>query len=504
MPVALFSVWDKTGLVDLATALNRRGWQFIASDGTALVLKQANLPVRSVSSLTGEPEMLDGRVKTLHPAVHAGLLARDVPQDRALLAERGWEPIDLVAVNLYPFEEIADLEDTTQDQALAMIDIGGVTLLRAAAKNFGRVTTLCDPADYPEALGPPDPAAFRQRMARKAFAQTSAYDDAIGAYLSRISGEPSPLHLTAYPTLELRYGENPHQHGAFFSLKPGDGPFGGALLQGKHLSYNNLLDSDVAWHAAHLFSKPTVVVVKHTSPCGIASAPSISDALSMAIASDPVSAFGSVIACSRPVDEDFVQSLGDLFVECIIAPDFSAKAHAILKARPNLRLLKVPWGESTQGDEFRSVSGGLLRQSLDRGDPIADEPWRVVTRRQPTDDEFACLRFAWKACQPVRSNAIVLARSRDRLHFTVGIGSGQPNRVDSVRIAGKKAGEQAAGAVLASDGFFPFPDGVEAAADLGVTAIVQPGGSRRDEEVIEAVDAAGLAMVLTGMRHFRH
>lgn len=341
-------------------------------------------------------------------------------------------------------------------------------------------------------------------MAHKAFARTAAYDAAIEAYLGQLSGASTPLRLSAYPLLELRYGENPHQQATYYSLTPGSGPLGGELLQGKALSYTNLLDLDAAWQAVHRFSEAAVVVVKHTSPCGIASSSDLSMALRKAIASDPVSAFGSVIACSRPVDSGFVQALDELFVECLIAPEFSGQARRLLKTRPNLRLLKVPGGDSSHEFELRSVSGGLLRQSLDRGDPSGDASWRVVTQREPTEQELADMEFAWLACQPVKSNAIVLARSEGPLRFTVGIGAGQPNRVDSVRIAGRRAGERAAGAILASDGFFPFPDGVEAAAELGVTAIAQPGGSRRDQAVIEAADTAGLAMVLTGARHFRH
>lgn len=504
MPTALFSVWDKTGLVDLAMALNSRGWEILASGGTARALAEANLPVRTVSSLTGEPEMLGGRVKTLHPAVHAGLLARDVPEDRAALKARDWEPIDLVVVNLYPFEAIADQAGSTQEQVVEMIDIGGVALLRAAAKNFERVTALSDPADYKEALDPSDPEAFRKRMAHKAFARTAAYDAAIEAYFGQLAGAPTPLRLSAYPALELRYGENPHQQATYYSRTPGGGPLGGELLQGKALSYTNLLDLDAAWQAVHRFSESAVVVVKHTSPCGIASAPDLSEALRQAIACDPVSAFGSVIACSQPVDEGFVNALGELFVECLIAPEFSDEARELLRTRPNLRLLKVSGGDATHEYELRTVAGGLLRQSLDRVEPSGDPPWKVVTQRQPTEQELADMQFAWLACQPVKSNAIVLARSQGELRYAVGIGAGQPNRVDCVRIAGQRAAERAAGAVLASDGFFPFPDGVEAAAELGVTAIVQPGGSRRDQAVIEAADAAGLAMVLTGARHFRH
>ncbi len=504
MPTALFSVWDKTGLIDLATALHRRGWLFLASGGTAQALTEAGLPVRPVSSLTGQPEMLEGRVKTLHPAIHAGLLARDVPAERTALAGRGWELIDLLAVNLYPFEAVVGRSEHTLEQALQQIDIGGVALLRSAAKNYDRVTALCDPADYSEAVDPSDPGSFRLRMAHKAFARTAAYDAAIEAYLSQLAGAPAQLRLSAYPALELRYGENPHQQATYYSLTPGGSPLGGQLLQGKALSYNNLLDLDAAWSALDRFEDPAVVVVKHSSPCGMASAPAVSEALPLAIASDPVSAFGSVIASSRPIDEDFAQGLGELFVECLLAPDFSEAARRVLEARPNVRLLKIPGFEFPRSQELRTVAGGLLRQSLDHADPSSTQAWQVVTQRQPTEQELTDMQFAWQACQPVKSNAIVLARSRGQLRFTVGIGGGQPNRLDSVRIAGQRAAERAAGAVLASDGFFPFPDGVEAAAALGVTAIVQPGGSRRDQEVIESADAAGLAMTLTGVRHFRH
>ena len=504
MPTALFSVWDKTGLADFAARLHARGWELVASGGTARSLAEADLPVRQVSDLTGEPEMLGGRVKTLHPAVHAGLLARDTPEDRAELEARGWRSIDLVAVNLYPFEEIVTQPDTTLEQAVEHIDIGGVTLLRAAAKNFARVTALCDPADYPLALDPPDPATFRQRMAHKAFARTTAYDAAIETYFSRLIAEPIPLHLTYYPSLELRYGENPHQQAIFYSATPYGAPMGGETLQGKPLSYNNLLDLDAAWRTAVAYAEPTVVVVKHSSPCGIATAPNAAEAVAPAIASDPVSAFGSVIACNRVVDEAFIEALGDVFVECLVATGFNDGARRRLGTRQNLRLIKMPTTGLTERYELRSVVGGLLWQTLDVGDPTHAPPWRVVTRRQPSEREMDDMRFAWQTCQSVKSNAVVLAHSDSRCRFTVGIGGGQPNRVDCVRIAGERAGERADGAVLASDAFFPFPDGVEVASTLGVTAIVQPGGSVRDATVIEAADDMELAMVFTGVRHFRH
>lgn len=503
MPSALLSVWDKTGIVEFASELVERGWDLIASGGTAKALTEAGLAVQSVSNLTGLEDMLGGRVKTLHPAIHAAILARGTDEDMQVLGEKGWSPIDMVVVNLYPFEQVASQPDVDLATVIENIDIGGVALLRAAAKNYERVTVLCEPEDYDPALNVQD-QAFRYHMAKKAFMKTAAYDRAIADYFQKGHGLSAPLHLTFYPTLEMRYGENPHQEAAFYSYFPFGGPLGGELLQGKALSYNNILDLDAAWRAVLAFEDPSVVVVKHLSPCGIASSPRIADAVIHAIASDPISAFGSVIACNREVQEDFVESLGDLFVECLVAPGFSEGAQRLLERRQNLRLLRMPSVKVYEEFEFRSVVGGLLRQSVDQGDPELSTNWQVVSQRPPTETEMRELQFAWKACQPVKSNAILLARSRDEDLFTVGIGGGQPNRVDCVRIAGDRAGEHAAGSVLASDAFFPFPDGVEVSAELGVTAIIQPGGSKGDPAVIECADAAGMAMIFTGVRHFRH
>lgn len=448
--------------------------------------------------------MLDGRVKTLHPAIHAALLARDTEADRATLAARGWAPIDLVVVNLYPFGEVISKPDVKLIEAIEHIDIGGVALLRAAAKNFARVTVLSDSADYAIDIDKFDQLDFRQRMAQKAFALTARYDATIQAYLARLSGEPAHLHLALYPVHELRYGENPHQQAAYYSVRPDGTPLGSQQLQGKPLSYNNLLDLDAAWRAALSYEEPAVVVVKHAGPCGIATAPAPELALGPAIRSDPVSAFGSVIACSRKINAAFVRELQGLFVECLLAPGFSQDARAALGERASLRVLQMPPAGETEHHELRSIVGGFLRQTVDLGDPADSPAWQVVSQRKPTAAEMMNLRFAWKACQFVKSNAIVLANSKNEICFTVGIGGGQPNRLDCVRIAGERAGERARNAVLASDAFFPFPDGVEAAAALGVTAIVQPGGAMRDEQAIEAADAAGLAMVFTGVRHFRH
>jgi len=504
MRSALLSVWDKTGVAELAERLQRAGWQLIASGGTARVLMAAGLPVTLVSELTGEPEMLGGRVKTLHPAVHAGLLARDSGEDMAALTERGWAPIDLVVVNLYPFADVVTKPDVRLEEAVEHIDIGGVALLRAAAKNFARVAVLSDPVDYPADLNVLDDAAFRSRMAQKAFAYTARYDAAICAYLDELTGATKPLQLNLYPVQALRYGENPHQEATFYGPHADGTALGGRLLQGKALSYNNLLDLDAAWRAVVSFDEPAVVVVKHCSPCGVATAPVAEQAVAYAIASDPVSAFGGVIASNCEIDVAFVEHIGDLFVECVVATSFTQEALARLAERKGLRALQMPIGAGLDDYELRSVVGGFLGQSTDRGDPLDAAEWRVVTQRRPIDSEIADLEFAWKACQFVKSNAILLASSQDRVRFSVGIGGGQPNRVDSVHIAGRRAGDRATNSVLASDAFFPFPDGVEAAAELGVTAIVQPGGALRDEQVIAAADENGMAMVFTGVRHFRH
>ena len=503
MRTALLSTSDKTNLVDLATRLYASGWRLVASGGTAQAVTTAGLPVIPVSEITGEPEMLGGRVKTLHPAIHAGLLARDTDQDRSALDDRGWHPIDLVVVNLYPFEKASSRPGILLEDAVEQIDIGGVALMRAAAKNFDRVTVLSDPSDYPADLSEIDRPDFRQRMALKAFAHTSHYDSVIQAKLARLLGKRPPAHLALYRAQELRYGENPHQEAAFLGSHPGASPMGGRQLQGKALSFNNLIDLDAAWSAALAFSDPTVVVVKHAGPCGIASAPAAKRALRPAIQSDPVSAFGSVIACNREVDRTFVEELGELFVEALIAPSFSQNAQSLLAERVNLRLVQAPAARD-DGLELRSIIGGYLQQTTDWGDPADSPEWQAVSQREPTVEEMSSLRFAWKACRFVKSNAIVLANSDGDNHYTVGIGGGQPNRLDSVRIAGERAGDRAPRAVLASDAFFPFPDGVETAAILGVTAIVQPGGSLRDELAIAAADAAGMAMVFTGVRHFRH
>ena len=505
MSTALLSVSDKRGLLEMARALHEFGWDMLASGGTAKVLRQAELPVTDVAEYTGSPEVLGGRVKTLHPAVHAGILSRSTDADFADLERISARQIDLVTVNLYPFQQTVLRPDVSLDEAIENIDIGGVALIRAAAKNFARVVVLTDPADYDPVLRElREKSAVsketRHRLARKAFDHTAAYDTAIAAYLGgRGAAQLDEINLRLYPTSKLRYGENPHQEATLYAYSPDAGPLGGLVLQGKALSYNNLLDLDAAWRAVASFENPTICIVKHLSPCGIASAGVLRDAFDKALASDPVSAFGGVVAANRLYDEATATALGDLFVECIAASGFSRGALDALSQRKKLRLVSMPDVKVEPPYELRSVNQGILRQTLDLGDP-SGAVWRVVTSRQPAQDEWLALRFAWKACQHVKSNAIVFACSE----ATVGIGGGQPNRVDCVRIAAQRAGARAHGAVMASDAFFPFPDSIEEAAKAGITAIIAPGGSVRDAEAIAVADASHIAMVFTGVRHFRH
>lgn len=515
MPRALISVYDKTDVVKFATDLVNMGWDIVASGGTERALRGAGLPVTSVDSLTGVPEMLGGRVKTLHPAIHAGILARDTQADIEDLNNNGYGPIKMVVCNLYPFQETIAKPDITLQDAVEQIDIGGVTLLRAAAKNFFHVTSVCDPADYAKITaaikaGGDVELAVRRTLAVKAFAHTRDYDTAIHAYLARgtmtsipavTTDLPDQLSLGMQKIETLRYGENSHQQGAYYSQFTGSGPLGSKVLsEGKQLSYNNILDLDAAWRTVSSYSEPTVVIVKHLTPTGIASAESIANAYPQALASDPLSAFGGVIAVNREVTDAFVEALGALFVEAIAAPSFTESAQATLKAkRKNCRLLQLSQPFNGNDLEIRAVHKGLLVQRADMGDPEGTT-LKTVTQRPPTPDELQALEYAWKAVMHVKSNAIVLAVPG----ATVGVGGGLPSRVDAVNLAVTKAGEQAKGAALASDAFFPFADGIEAAVTAGVTAVIQPGGSIRDSEVIEAADKAGIAMVFTGTRHFRH
>jgi phosphoribosylaminoimidazolecarboxamide formyltransferase/IMP cyclohydrolase len=503
---ALLSVSNKEGLVEFAQGLAELGVELIATGGTARTLAEAGLAVRPIEDVTGFPEILDGRVKTLHPAVHGGILARREQAHLAELEAQGITPIDLVAVNLYPFAETVAKPGTTLAEAVEQIDIGGVALLRAAAKNFAHVAVLSDPADYATILAELREqgdlsVATRQHLALKAFRHTASYDAAISRYLTSHFGEatfPGTLHLNLTKLADLRYGENPHQQAALYGLGATASPLGGNLLQGKALSYNNILDLDAAWRIASDFAAPTLAIIKHGNPCGVASDANLADAFRAALASDPVSAFGSVIAANRPFNGEVALALGNLFVEAIAAPAFTSEAREVLAERPNCRLLEMSDAEELAW-EMRGVRGGLLVQEEDT--VVEDEAdWKVVTERSPTTEELEALRFAWKVVKHVKSNAIVLGRGT----ATVGVGAGQMSRVDAVRLAIAKAGQRTQGAALASDAFFPFPDGVEEAARAGVTAIVQPGGSRGDAAVIEAADAHGLAMLFTGVRHFRH
>jgi phosphoribosylaminoimidazolecarboxamide formyltransferase/IMP cyclohydrolase len=500
MPTALLSVADKTRLVEFAQGLSSLEWEFIASGGTAKLLRENKVSVTDVAEYTGSPEILGGRVKTLHPAVHGGILARESKDDAADLEKISAKPIDLIAVNLYPFRETVAKPNVTMEEAIEKIDIGGVALLRAAAKNFHRVTVIVDSDDYDVVLAEmrekgETSLETRRRLAVKAFAHTQSYDAAISAYLA--PGEA--VNVPLFPVQSLRYGENPHQSALLYGFSPEVGPMGGKLLQGKPVSYNNLLDLDAAWRGAVCFERPTVCIVKHLSPCGLASGDTLAEAYDPALASDPVSAFGSVIAVNREFDLAVAKKLGKLFVECIIAPGFSKEALDLLSKKENLRLLDMPAMDLDPLYELRSVNQGVLRQDIDMGDP-AETEWRVATKREPSEDEWTALRFAWRACQHVKSNAIVFCDGE----ATVGIGGGQPNRVDCVRIAATRAGDKSKGAVMASDAFFPFPDSVEEAAKYGITAIAQPGGSVRDNLSIEACDKMNIAMVFTGVRHFRH
>ena len=516
---ALVSVSDKTGLAGLAEALAAQGVEILSTGGTARALRAAGIAVTEVSDRTGHPEILDGRVKTLHPAIHGGILARrDDADHRAALAAHGIGAIDLVAVNLYPFESaVAGGGDFAT--CVENIDIGGPALIRAAAKNHEFVSVLTDPADYPTFLNDykinngASSAELRRSLAARAYARTAAYDSAISRWFAGQDGEPFPERLTVSGRRRqsLRYGENPHQAAAFYA--DGSAPYGIAdavQVQGKALSYNNINDADAAWELAAEFDRPTVAIVKHANPCGVASADSVADAWPLALACDPVSAFGGIIACNRPLDGAAAERIVDIFSEVIVAPDADTDARRILAGKRDLRLLLTEHMPDPAADRLtvRSVGGGFLVQSRDAGVTAGD--LAVKTRRVPTKNEVADMLFAFTVCKHVKSNAIVYARDRR----TVGIGAGQMSRVDSARIAARKAEDAARaaglaespvkGSVVASDAFFPFADGLLAAADAGATAVIQPGGSVRDDEVIAAADERGLAMVFTGLRHFRH
>lgn len=505
---ALLSVSNKQGLVDFATRLHAAGVELVASGGTARALTEAGLPVLAVEDLTGFPEILGGRVKTLHPAVHGGILARRIPSHLEELARHKIPTIDLVVVNLYPFQATVAQANVTLATAIEEIDIGGVALLRAAAKNHEAVAVVCDPADYDEvaaafAAGGPS-TMLRKRLALKAFRHTAAYDSAIAAYLADQIAPGEEAAVPAQLLLDLvrvqlnRYGENPHQQGALYAYAGETAPF--AVLHGKEMSYNNWLDLDGAWQAAQDFPQPTVAIIKHGNPCGLASAETLVEAYHKALASDPVSAFGGIIAVNRTLDEETVKAMASLFVEVIAAPGYAPEALDALLKKKNLRVVQ-PTGTSLRPLSLRSIYGGVLVQEIDNSQADMDPAqWRVVSRALPSKAQLADLAFAWRTARWVKSNAIVFAKGQ----ATVGVGAGQMSRVDSVMLAAHKAGERAQGAVMASDAFFPFADGIEEAAKYGITAVVQPGGSVRDDEVIAAADRLGLVMVFTGTRHFRH
>jgi phosphoribosylaminoimidazolecarboxamide formyltransferase/IMP cyclohydrolase len=510
VPRALLSVSDKSGLVPFAKSLHELGWELVSTGGTARVLREAGLPCIDVSAITNFPEMLDGRVKTLHPGVHGGLLARrDLPEHMAAIAAHGIQPIDLVCVNLYPFRSTARTKGVSPDEVIEQIDIGGPSMIRSAAKNFASVTVVVDPADYDRVIAAVSSDAnaliLRKELAAKVYAHTAAYDAEIAAWFAGQAHDhfPQRLALAFERKQSLRYGENPGQLAAFYVEEPGAGL--AALKQhgGKELSFNNLLDLEGALLATGQFGGETCcAIVKHTTPCGLATGTSAAEAYRKALACDPMSAFGSVIAFTVPVDEEAARAVAALFVECVVAPSFTPEALAVLGEKKNLRVLEGDARERTGALDYKRVRGGLLVQESS-GTPLDETNWQVVSTRQPTKEERSDLLFAWRTVASVKSNAIVLTRNG----ATIGIGAGQMSRVDAAFVAVHKAraaGHDTAGAVLGSDAYFPFRDGVDQAAEAGVRAIVQPGGSVKDPEVIAAANEHGITMIFTGRRTFRH
>lgn len=524
--LALLSVSDKAGIVELATSLvNEFGFELISSGGTAKTLQAAGIAVTKVSDYTGSPEILAGRVKTLHPRIHGGILARrDRAEDQADLVANDIRPIDLVVVNLYPFEQTVAQPDVTLAEAIEKIDIGGPTLLRASAKNFAHLTVLCEPGQYEAYLTElrtnkgEVSLGFRQGAAQRAFWQTAGYDQAIATYLSHpateSSPDASPESMAGIPTLPerfslsgqqlqpLRYGENPHQSATWYQTGTvASGWAAATQLQGKELSYNNLVDLEAARQIIAEFAdtEPAAAVLKHTNPCGMAMGASLIEAYEKAFAADSVSAFGGIVALNQPIDAATATAMTKTFLECVVAPDCTSEAKEILAKKSNLRVLILPDATTGPAQTVKAIAGGLLVQSSD-DQPIDSNQWQVVTEKQPTEAQRAELLFAWKAVKHVKSNAIVVTGDRT----TLGIGAGQMNRVGAVKIALEQASGQAQGAVLASDGFFPFDDSVRTAAAAGIAAIVQPGGSMRDQQSVDAANELGLVMLFTGMRHFLH
>ncbi len=506
---ALISVYDKFGVVEFARRIAAAGYELVSTGGTHRALTaEAGLKVRQVADVTDSPEILEGRVKTLHPAIHGGILARrEAPEQMAELEAHGIKGIDLVAVNLYPFADTISRSGVSLEEALENIDIGGPAMLRAAAKNFPSVAVVVDPADYEWVADKLSAGGLssdnRRKLAAKAFRHVSEYDAVVTNYLADGQEDALPARLTV--ALEkvagLRYGENPHQPGALYAPVGATlaGIAGAVQLHGRELSYNNLMDADAAWRTVSDFAEPTVAVVKHNNPCGLASRDHIAEAYLQAYAGDTISAFGGIVAVNRTVDAETAQAMDPVFYEVVIAPGYDDNALAILQRKRNLRILSIGATGNNASLDLRPISGGMLVQGADA---ITEDPsgWQTVTERVPSATEMDDLVFAWKAAKHIKSNAIVFAKDR----ALVGMGAGQPNRVVSVHLSQRIAGDKAKGAALASDAFFPFPDNIELAAESGITAIAQPGGSVRDEEVIAAADKAGLAMVFTGVRHFRH
>ena len=518
---ALLSVYDKTGIVDFARRLVALGIEILSTGGTSKLLRDENIPVKDVSEFTDWPEMLGGRVKTLHPKVHGGLLyRRHHAEDEKQAKEHGISPIDLVAVNLYPFEATAAKGYLPAEELIENIDIGGPTMLRSAAKNFESVTVISDPADYGRVAAELEKSketslSLRVELARKVFANTSRYDGLITMELERLTQQgtglevapraklPERLHLALRLRQELRYGENPHQAAALYTPagRPLEGLAAAKQLQGKELSYNNYVDLEAARSLVAEFERPAAVIIKHNNPCGAAQQATLVEAYLKAFASDPVSAFGGVLAFNHIVDAVTAEEVAKLFVECIVAPGFADRAQEIFAAKKNLRLLQLPQGGLHHDKELqlKRILGGMLVQQPDLG-VLYDKELKVVSKRPPSESELSDLKFAWKICKHVKSNAIVFAKDG----ATMGVGAGQMSRVDSVKIAVMKAQKSLQGTAVASDAFFPFPDGVEEAAKAGATSIIQPGGSVKDPDVIATADRLGLAMVFTSMRHFLH
>lgn len=503
---ALISVSDKVGLPEFARGLHELGVDLISTGTTARTIAEAGIPVTEVSDITGFPEILGGRVKTLHPAVHAGILAdRDRSEHLETLDEHGFTPIDLVVVNLYPFAETIAREDVTPAQAIENIDIGGPTLLRAAAKNHAHVGVVVDPDDYSMILahlGSEQGLAggTRAELAAKAFDHTASYDAQIAEWFDTGRDFPDRYTLSFRKVADLRYGENAHQAAAWYAdERQSIGLSGARQLGGKQLSFNNLVDADAAWNMASDFADPCVVIVKHTNPAGLAVAKTVAAAYPGALAGDPVSAFGGIVAANREIDEETAAQIAEVFTEVVVAPSFSDAAVKLLSGKANLRLLAVETQTDVGHRVVRSIDGGLLVQDQDDL-PQSPESWEVPTRATPDRALMEELAFAWRVCKHVKSNAIVLTAD----HATVGVGAGQMSRVDSVRLAVEKSGGRHQGAVLASDAFFPFRDGPDAALDAGVVAIIQPGGSKRDDDTIAACNEREIPMVMTGRRHFRH